>query len=56
MNIQAGLSEAMQEKSEGLSDEEKQQFKWYKKMKHRDFLKRKKARTTQKISRRKNRK
>jgi len=56
MNIQAGLSEAMQEKSEGLTDTEKEELKWYKKMKHRDFIKRKRQRAMQKSSRRKNRK
>jgi len=56
MNMQAGMAEAMQEKAEGLTDEEKEEFKWYKKMKHRDFIKRKRQRAMQKSSRRKNRK
>jgi len=56
MNMTTGIADAMQEKAEKMTDEQKEEFKWYKKMKHNVFLKRKKLRTMQKNSRRKNRK
>lgn len=56
MNMQAGMAEAMEEKAESLSPEDKEKLKWYKKMKHQDFKRRKNKLKTQKLSRRKNRK